>query len=94
MGVWRKGWEEGLVKTCATLVFCFVFFWLCCTSCVVLVPRPEIEGIKLVPPPTSVQRKRWVLTSGPPGRSLYLFYIVVTKINYTVLEEIVNLSFV
>ena len=25
MGVWRKGWEEGLVKTCATLVFCFVF---------------------------------------------------------------------
>ena len=90
----RKEWEEGLVKTCATLVFCLGFFLVVLHIMCGLSSPTRDRRDQIGSSPTSVQRKPWVLTSGPPGKSLYLFYIVVTKINYTVLEEIVNLSFV
>ena len=45
MGVRRKGWEGGLVKTCTTLFF--VFFWPHCVACGILVPRPGMEPAAL-----------------------------------------------
>ena len=50
MGVWRKGWEEGLVNTCATLVFCFVFLVVLHVMCGLSSPTRhcshEMEGRK------------------------------------------------
>lgn len=70
-------------------ILVFFFFLVVLHIMCGLSSRPEIEGIKSGSSPTSVQRKPWVLISGLPVKSLYLFYIVVTKINYIVLEETV-----
>ena len=53
------------VKHC----FCFMFWFFGTEACRILVPRPGIE-----PVPPALEGK--VLTTGPPGKSLWYFVII------------------
>ena len=47
--------------------FCFMFWFFGCEACGILAPQP---GIKLTPPALEGE----VLTTGPPGKSLFLLF--------------------
>lgn len=59
-----------LPHTSFSCCYCPLFFWLCCETCVILVPNfPARDWI------CAQQWKHGILTAGPPGKSPYFLLL-------------------